>query len=180
MKIKLENTVNKRGLLRMISMKRQVALLEFISDGPKTAAQILQQYESRSRLNYDLVYLKSRKYIKVAYKQRCPIDNKVAMFYSKTNKVFDGQKYIERIEHLQVGDLQRELNRLDAEQKMNRNMNEFESRTVIVDKDNPNCTTYLNTNKPAGWYAWQRSKSDKVNRGIGSTFAIFDSAVGPL
>jgi len=176
----LETTVNKRGLLRMISMKRQIALLDFIADGPKTAAQILEVYESRSRLHYDLTYLKARKYIKVSYKKHCPISEKLAMYYGKTNKTYEGHKYIERIENLKLGDLQRELNRLDAEQKMNRNITEFESKTVIVDKNNPNCTTYLNSNKPAGWYAWQRSKTDKVNRGIGSTFAIFDSAVGPL
>lgn len=178
--MKLENTVNKRGLLRMISMKRQIVLLDFIADGPKSAAQILEHYESRSRLNYDLSYLKERGYIKMAHKKHCPVANKVAMFYCKTNKTFAGHKYIERIENLQIQDLQRELNRLDAEQKMNRNISEHESRIVLVDKDNPHCTTYLNSNKPAGWYAWQRSKSDKVNRGIGSTFALFDSASGPL
>lgn len=178
--MKLENTVNKRGLLRMISMKRQIVLLDFIADGPKSAAQILEYYESKSRLNYDLSYLKERGYIKMAHKKHCPIANKVAMFYGKTNKTFAGHKYIERIENLQIHDLQRELNRLDAEQKMNRNISEYESRVVLVDKDNPNCTTYLNSNKPAGWYAWQRSKSDKVNRGIGSTFSMFETATSAI
>lgn len=177
--MKLENTVNKRGLLRMISMKRQITLLDFLDKEPKSAAQIMEHYESKSRLNYDLTYLKERKYIKVICKKYCPITQKVAMFYSKTNRTFEGHKYIKRIEGLQLHELQRELNRLDEEQKMARK-NDFESRTVIVDKDNPRCTTYLNTNKPAGWYKWQRSKSDKVNRGIGSTFSIFDSAIGPL
>jgi hypothetical protein len=178
--MKLENTVNKRGLLRMISMKRQILLLDFIADEPKSAAQILEHYESKSRLNYDLSYLKERNYIRMAYKKHCPIANKLAMFYGKTNKTFAGHKYIQRIESLQIQDLQRELNRLDAEQKMNRHISEYESKIVLVDKDNPHCTTYLNSNKPAGWYAWQRSKSDKVNRGIGSTFSMFDNATGGL
>jgi hypothetical protein len=173
--MKLETTVNKRGLLRMISMKRQIALLDFIADGPKSAAQILEIYESQSRLHYDLTYLKARKYIKVPYKKHCPIANKLTMYYGKTNKTFEGHKYIKRIENLAIQDLQRELNRLDAEQKMNRNIDDTNTKTVIIDKDNPNCTTYLNSNKPAGWYAWQRKKSDTVNRGIGSTFLMFDS-----
>ena len=174
--MKLENTVNKRGLLRMISMKRQIALLEFIDKEPKSAAQLLELYESKSRLNYDLSYLKERNYIKVPYKKFCTTANKVAMFYGKTNKVFAGYKYIERIEQLKIQDLQRELNRLDEEQRMNRLAPEDERKTVIVDKNNPHCKTYLNSNKPAGWYAWQRSKKDNVNRGIGSTFSMLETA----
>lgn len=178
--MKLEKTVNKRGLLRMISMKRQIKLLEFIDKEPKSSNQILTIYEDKSRLNYDLTYLKERNFIKVAYKKRCPITRVISMFYTKTKKVFTGYAYIEQIDKLKIEDLQRELNRLDAEQRINRHLSDYEARTILVDKNNPHCTTYLNSNKPAGWYAWQRSKSDKVNRGIGSTFSMFDSATGGL
>ena len=71
-------------------------------------------------------------------------------------------------------------------------MNEHKARARIQKEDiregkevyikvpgNPHATIVMNSNRPAGFYSYQKRRPS-VNRGIGSSFSMFDTAMGEL
>jgi hypothetical protein len=44
---------------------------------------------------------------------------------------------------------------------------------------NPNATIVMNSNRPAGFYSYQKRRPS-VNRGIGSSFSMFEGATDGL
>jgi len=73
-------------------------------------------------------------------------------------------------------DLETALKEYKTQIKININNDKPGKDVYIKVPSNPNATIVMNSNRPAGFYAYQKPKP-QVNRGIGSTFSLYDGAL---
>jgi len=164
--MKLSNKV----VIRAIALRRQAKLLQFITDTPASMHQIMSQLNEPYRnVNYDLGRLNKIGAIKIAKTAKCPIANRICRFYQSTGVNFEAAPFLEEAEAMGVTELVAQAHK--AKSQMNKTR-ETSKATVLKVEGNPHATVYLNSNKPSGWYKWQKSKKDNVVRAPGCSFSV--------
>ena len=164
--MKLSNKV----VIRAVALRRQAKLIQFIADKPASMNEIIHHLGlDRKRVNHDLVRLRKIGAIKVTHSAKCPIANRLCGFYQSTGVNFDAETYLSEATALGVNELLMQAQKAKTEKQEKR---DAKRATVLKVANNPHATVYLNSNKPSGWYNWQRSKKDNVVRAPGCSFAI--------
>ena len=169
-------TSKKCYLQSIIAVRRRIKILDLLaSSKPLTTKQITTELDEKAaRIIEDMQRLKFEGYVIPEYKGRCPLGNKQSFFYKKTKKKYYGYEFIASIEI--DADLETALKEYKSQIKMNINNDNPGTDVYIKVEGNPHATIVMNSNRPAGWYSYQKHKP-QVNRGIGSTFSLYDGAL---
>jgi hypothetical protein len=173
--------MNANAVNRLIAYKRKLVILNLLENQQLNISEISDKIcESFVIIKSEVQKLHLHGYLS-RKKIYDPIARKRVFSYIRTNKKFPEANIKATTEQQVRADMVDFYNDQSRKKKPEELPKQFnEHQRIVVDPKTPHITTYLNLGRPGSDYAWQRSKSDKVNRGIGSTFAIFDSAVGPL
>ncbi len=168
-------TSKKCYLQSIIAVRRRIKILELLKDKILTTKQITTELDEKAaRIIEDMQRLKHEGYVIADHKGNCPLGKKQSFFYKKTKKKYYGYEFIASIE--MNDDLETALKEYKSQIKININNDKPGKDVYIKVKGNPNATIVMNSNRPAGFYAYQKPKP-KVNRGIGSTFSLYDGAL---
>ena len=169
-------TSKKCYLQSIIAVRRRIKILELLaSSKPLTTKQITTALDEKAaRIIEDMQRLKHNGYVVADHKGNCPLGNKQSFFYKKTKKKYYGYEFIASIEV--NDDLEASLREYRVNFKANINNDKPGKDIYIKVEGNPHATIVMNSNRPAGFYSYQKPKP-QVNRGIGSTFALYDGAL---
>ena len=168
----------KRSEIRSLeAIRRRIKILELIETEPMTTKMIYTILkENKGRVMEDIIRLREWKYIEaLPEKKYCKLGQRVSSYYKRTKKSYDGYEFLQKM-----------TEKLDVESALKEYRNNYgmfnagnaklkTSDVYIKVADNPHATIVMNSNRPAGFYAYQKPKP-KVNRGIGSTFSLYDGA----
>lgn len=171
------STSKKCYLQSIIAVRRRIKILELLKSGPAlTTKQITTALDEKAaRIIEDMQRLKFGGFVFAASKGNCPIGKKQSFFYKRTKKEYYGYDFIKSIEI--NDDLENALKEYKNAKKMNIDNDTPSTEVYIKVEGNPHATIVMNSNRPAGFYSYQKKKAN-VNRGIGSTFALFDGVMG--
>lgn len=175
-----EDKLSKKNYLQsIVAVRRRIKILDLLQGGPAlTTKQITTTLDEKAaRIIEDMQRLKFGGFVFAATKGNCPIGKKQSFFYKRTKKEYYGYDFIKSIEINE--DLEKALKEYKNAKKMNIDNDVPSTDVYIKVEGNPHATIVMNSNRPKGFYSYQRRKAD-VNRGIGSTFALYDSATGGL
>ena len=173
--------MNANAVNRLVAHKRKLVILELLETQQLNVSEISERIcESFLIIKAEVRKLYLHRYLsrKKAYSK---VAQKPVFVYTRTQKRFIDPN-IKATAHQVVQadkvDFYNDLSRKDKPVELPKKLNQHQH--IVVDPKNPHITTYYNLGRDGSDYAWQRSKSDKVNRGIGSTFSMFDNATGGL
>lgn len=173
--------MNANAVNRLIAHRRKLVILDLLESKQLTMAEICQQVcESYLIIKAEVQKLYLHRYLS-RKKVYDPTVRKAVFAYTRTHKRFidpNIKATAQQTAQAEMVDFYNDESRKKKPVELPKKLNQHQH--IVVDPKNPHITTYYNLGRDGSDYAWQRSKSDKVNRGIGSTFAMFDSATGGL
>lgn len=175
-----EDKLSKKNYLQsIVAVRRRIKILDLLQGGPAlTTKQITTTLDEKAaRIIEDMQRLKLGGFVVPERKGNCPLGNKQSFFYKRTRKAYYGYDFIKSIEI--NDDLEKALKEYKEAKKLNIDNDTPSTEVYIQVPGNPHATIVMNSNRPRGFYSYQKRKAD-VNRGIGSTFSMFDSATGGL
>lgn len=175
-----EDKLSKKNYLQsIVAVRRRIRILDLLESTPSlTTRQITTSLDEKpARIIEDMQRLKFGGFVFAHYKGNCPIGKKQSFFYKRTNKQYYGYDFIKSIEINE--DLEKALKEYKEAKKMNIDNDTPSTEVYIQVPGNPHATIVMNSNRPRGFYSYQKRKAD-VNRGIGSTFALYDGVAGGL
>lgn len=173
-----EDKLSKKNYLQsIVAVRRRIKILELLKSGAAlTTKQITTTLDEKAaRIIEDMQRLKFGGFVFAATKGNCPIGKKQSFFYKRTKKEYYGYDFIKSIEINE--DLEKALKEYKNAKKMNIDNDTPSTEVYIKVEGNPHATIVMNSNRPKGFYSYQKKKYE-VNRGIGSTFSMFEGVMG--
>jgi hypothetical protein len=172
----------KRSEIRSLeAIRRRIKILEIIQNNPMSTKMIYTKIqENPGRVMEDIKRLKEWQYIEeLPDRIYCELGCRVSLFYQRTSKAYEGYEFLQKMS--QHADVEKALKEYRQNYGMFNAGNAKLKTTDVYIKvpDNPHATIVMNSNRPVGFYSYQKHKHN-VNRGIGSTFALYDMATGGL
>jgi hypothetical protein len=171
-------TSKKSYVMSVIAVKRRIKILEALGNKLLSTKQLIELTgEKGARIVEDMQRLKQSGYVFPVHKGYCPLSKKMCYFYKKTNKKYYGYDFIASVD--EKLDLEAAAAKYKLERRMSKEYQVPSKDVYIKVEGNPHATIVMNSNRPAGFYAYQKPKAN-VNRGIGSTFSMFEGAMDGL
>ena len=160
----------KRSEVRSLeAIRRRIRILEIIENNPMSTKMIYTTLEeNKGRVMEDIKRLKEWGYIEeLPQKIYCELGLRSSSFYKRTDKAYEGYEFLkeraEKVDFVHYG----MFNVGNAKLKT--------TDVYIKVPGNPNATIVMNSNRPVGFYSYQKHKAS-VNRGVGSSFYLYDGA----
>jgi hypothetical protein len=171
--------LNNRGLRTVEAIRRRMKILDLLVKKPMSTKELhLHINENFGKVTEDIIRLKTLGYIETLPKKLfCKLGKRTSYFYTRTNKAYDGYEYFEKIS--KEIDVEKALNEHKARARIQKEDIREGKEVYIKVPGNPHATIVMNSNRPAGFYSYQKRRPT-VNRGIGSSFSMFDTAMGEL
>jgi hypothetical protein len=162
---------------RLLAYKRKLLILDLLENKNLTVAETASKIcDSFFIIKSEIQKLYVQKYL-TRNKKLDPILNKRVYAYTTKDKNYpmpnikataDQVKKVDNIDL--INDASRKRKPVDLPKQL------MEHKRIVVDPNNPNCTTYLNLGRAGSDYAWQRPKRKHTTVNIGSTFSLMDYA----
>jgi hypothetical protein len=173
--------LNNRGLRTVEAMQRRMRILDLLKEKPMSTKQIFKVINDNfGRISEDIIRLQKWGYIERSpIKIYCELGERASWFYSRTEKAYEGYEYLQKVS--KEIDLEKALDEHKARARIQREgLRDKEGKEVYIKvPGNPNATIVMNSNRPAGFYSYQKRRPS-VNRGIGSSFSMFEGATDGL
>jgi hypothetical protein len=169
------NLASKKSyVMSVVAVKRRIKILEALGSNLYTTKQLIELTgENSHRIVEDMQRLKQSGYVIPTHKGYCPLSKKICYFYKKTKKKYYGYDFIKSVD--EKLDLEAALEKLKLERRVSKEYDKPSKEVYIKVEGNPHATIVMNSNRPAGFYSYQKIKPN-VNRSIGSTFSMFEVA----
>lgn len=168
----------KRSEIRSLeAIRRRIKILEIIENNPMSTKMIYTTLEeNKGRIMEDILRLREWGYIEeLPQKQYCELGLRASSFYQRADKAYEGYEFLK--EMAEKVDIEKALKEYRSNYGMFNigNAKLKTSDVYIKVPDNPHATIVMNSNRPVGFYSYQKHKHS-VNRGIGSSFSLYDGA----
>jgi len=168
----------KSYVMSVVAVKRRIKILEALGNKLLSTKQLIEATgEKGARIVEDMQRLKQSGYVIPTHKAYCPLSKKLCYFYKKTKKKYYGYDFIKGVD--EKLDVEAALEKYRLDRRVSKEYERPSKDVYIKVEGNPHATIVMNSNRPAGFYAYQKPKP-KVNRGIGSMFAMFEGAMDGL
>lgn len=154
---------------RLLAYKRRLLILDLLEGKKMTSIEVTQHISEQLHvIKTDLKRLYLMRYL--SRERKFQPDRKAYVFAYTTKK-----KTLP-MPNLNISDeVQEKVDKADFKNNFKRESQlpayMIHQAKVIVSKSNPNLTTYINSNRPASDYNYQKTKNN-INRGISSTFEV--------
>lgn len=157
------------------AIKRRIKILELIEKTPMSTKMIYTELnENPQCIVEDIKRLAKWACIEeVDGKRYCKLGKRASSFYRRTNLAYEGYEFLKKIS--EENDVQKALQAYRKNFGMF-NLDKLNTSDVYIKvPGNPNATIVMNSNRPVGFYSYQKHKAN-VNRGVGSSFYLYDGA----
>jgi hypothetical protein len=157
------------------AIKRRIKVLDLIKDNPMSVKMI----NASIGVSLDSTIEDVKRLVlwgcieKMDGNRFCTVSERAVNFYRQTKNASYGYEFLK--ETLKKPNVKKALQEYKDNFEIIKPMNLDNGNVYIPVPGNPNATIVMNSNRPLSFYRYQKTKNG-VNRGIGSTFSLYDGA----